>query len=350
MTASVRHQSLYEPTDSAEDETASAVDEPRPRTVGVLSNARSGRNRRGGLKAALLTLERFRNVFHFMVSTPDHVARALEELSARGADLVVINAGDGTVQAALTCLFRDRPFDKLPLLALLPAGTTNMTAGDVGVGRNHRRSLVRLLSWSQNCDAKAVIESRPVLRVLAHPQASPVYGMFFGAAGIVQGIRFCRGHIHSRGLRGELGPGIATARLLFDVVRGRSEHLAPEIVTVSLESQSTECQESLLVLVSTLERLFLGLRPYWGEETAPLHYTALRAHPQHLIRVLPWMLRGRRHPRLTPTNGYVSHNVSEVNLSLATAFTVDGELFPTDSDIGPVSLGYGGEISFVRLP
>ncbi len=349
MTASVHPQSLPEPSDSAEHDSVSVVNGSRPLRLGVLSNAQSGRNRRGGLKSTLMTLEQFDHVPHFMVNTPAEVAHALEQLSAQGADLVAINAGDGTVQAALTCLFRDRPFDKLPLLAILPAGTTNMTAGDIGVGRSHRRSLLRLLRWSQNRDRKAVIESRSVLRVQAHPKASPVYGMFFGAAGIVQGIRFCRSYIHTRGLRGEIGPGLATARLIFDVSRGHSQHLESEIVTVSLESGPDQRQKAVLVLVSTLERLFLGLRPYWGRENGPLHYTAIQARPRYLIRVLPWMLRGRRHPRLNEANGYVSHNVGELRLTLDTPFTVDGELFPTDAKTGPVSLSCAGEVTFVRL-
>ena len=121
------------------------------------------------------------------------------------------------------------------------------------------------------------------------------------------------------------------------------------MVTVSLESGPNQRQKAVLVLVSTLERLFLGLKPYWGRENGPLHYTAIQARPRYLIRLLPWMLRGRRHPRLNAANGYDSHNVRELRLTLDTPFTVDGELFPTDAKAGPVSLSHGGKVSFVRL-
>ena len=93
----------------------------------------------------------------------------------------------------------------------------------------------------------------------------------------------------------------------------------------------------------------MGLRPYWGQEVGPLHYTALQARPRNLLRVLPWLLRGRVHRRLTPSNGYLSHNVREVRLTLKTAFTLDGEIFPVDGQAGPVVIRHGGDISFVRL-
>jgi hypothetical protein len=35
--------------------------------------------------------------------------------------------------------------------------------------------------------------------------------------------------------------------------------------------QTFDCE---IVYVTTLERLVLGLRPYWGDEDAPLRYTA----------------------------------------------------------------------------
>ncbi len=340
------------PTDRGESPTPeprSIAGDSRSLVLGVLSNGLSGRNRRGGLKAARRILAGFDQVRHYEVTTPDEVAQALADLSHRGTEVVAVNAGDGTVQAVLSSLFRDRPFHKLPLLAILPGGTTNMTAGDVGVGRHPGRSLHRLLRWTQARDREVSIESRSVLRVQTSPEAPAMYGMFFGTAGIVQGTRFFHDRVQTLGLRGEVGPGITIARLLLDVIRGGGEHLSPESVTVELDGRAPERQEWLMILVSTLERLFLGLRPFWSKEDGPLHFTALRARPRHLLPVLPWLLRGRAHRRLTPPNGYFSHNVTEIRLSLDTAFTLDGQIFPVDSRTGPVVLGDGGAISFVRL-
>ncbi len=349
MDQPARAKDLTEPSESPLPASPPRVDHGRALMVGVLSNGLSGRNRRGGLKATRRILARLDPVPHFEVTTPDEVLQALGELASQGTQVVAVNAGDGTVQAVLTKLFGDQPFRELPLLAIVPGGTTNMTAGDVGVGRHQARSLQRLLRWARYRDRKAVIESRAVLRVQATPETSAVYGMFFGTAGIVQGTRFFHDRIHTLGLRGEVGPGITIARLLLDVARGRSEHLTPERIGVQLDGRPAQQDDWLVILISTLERLFLGLRPYWGQEMGPLHYTALRARPRHLLRVLPWLLRGRCHRRLTPPNGYTSHNVGEVRLTLDTAFNLDGQIYPVDSRAGPVVLRHGGDISFVRL-
>ena len=224
-----------------------------------------------------------------------------------------------------------------------------MTAGDVGVGRHSGRSLQRLLRWARRRDRGAIIERRPVLQVRAKPDAPAQYGLFFGTTGLVQGTRFFHERIHRLGVRGGLGPGLTIARLLLEVARGHGHHLTPEDIRVQLDEQPAERDDWLVILVSTLERLTLGLRPFWGEELSPLHFMALRARPRYLLRVLPWLLRGHAHRRLTAPNGYVSHNVREVRLTLDTAFALDGQIFPADSRAGPVILGHGGDVSFVRL-
>ncbi len=325
------------------------TDEARPRSLGVLSNGRSGRNQKGGLQTARRILAGYGEVPHHEVSTPEEIGEALRELSGDETEVLAVNGGDGTVQAVLSSLLRDRPFSRLPLLAVIPSGTTNMTAGDIGVGRHPGRSLRRLLRWTQARETGAVIESRPVLRVLANPTAVALYGMFFGTAGIVQGTRYFHERIHAMGLRGELGPGITIARLLLDAARRRGQHVTPESIRVQVDDRTPEQHDWLLILVSTLQRLFLGLRPYWGRERAPLQYTALGARPRYLLRVLPWLARGRTHRRLTASNGYYSYNAREVRLTLDSAFTLDGEIIAVDRANGPVLLQDGGDVRFLRL-
>src|SRR5688500_20064039 len=48
-------------------------------------------------------------------------------------DVLVINGGDGTVQATLTEMFNGKPFgDVPPPVAVLPNGKTNLIAQDLG--------------------------------------------------------------------------------------------------------------------------------------------------------------------------------------------------------------------------
>ncbi len=224
-----------------------------------------------------------------------------------------------------------------------------MIAGDIGLNGPRESALQRLFSWARTKDANAIVIQRPVLRVQVPSEKEPVYGMFFGAAAIYQATHFCLQKIHTRGLRGELGAGVALARFLLAVVLKDRKVVPPAPITTRLDQKSVEQQKYLLVLITTLQRLFLGLRPYWGSEPKPLHYTAVGASPRHFLRSLPSLMRGRQGRYITPDNGYISHNIEEVQLTLNSGFNLDGELYTPDSRLGPVVVAHGGQASFLQL-
>ncbi len=345
---------LDEPGRSA---TAYSATVPRPTPVtramslGVLNNPLSGGNR-NGLDAIYKIQKEFPQIPHSEVRTPAEISAALSEFAERGINLVAINGGDGTIQAVLTTLHRQSPFQFPPLLSVLRAGTTSMIAGDVGLRGSRVSSMRKLCAWAEASHRGAhhpVILHRPVLRVHTAHAEKPIFGMFFGTGGITQGIEFCRTRIHSLGLHGDIGAGLATALLLASLLRKRSSYLTPTPISTNLNESPATRHECLIVVVSTLERLIAGLRPYWGREIAPLHYTLLRANPQHMCRTLPALLRGREHPYGTPEHGYISHNVERVCLQLECPFTLDGELFGTNGEPHQVVIESGGHASFVRL-
>ena len=141
---------------------------------------------------------------------------------------------------------------------------------------------------------------------------------------------------------------MALLKLLYDWVRGRNRYLHPEDVTIEVDGQPAEQREILLIVVSTLERLMLGLRPFWGGGHGSLHYTRVDAKAAHLLRVLPALVRGRRHPRLTAENGYFSENVNRLCVSTRGGFSLDGEIYPSN-DNEPIVLSDGGSVSFLSL-
>ena len=316
--------------------------------VGVLNNPLSGGNRKG-LGQIKEILAAHPQVLHREVQTPADVTSALDDFSRQEVNIIVINGGDGTIQAALTVLYHYRPFETLPLLAVLKAGTTSMTAGDVGLKGSGEQALGKILEWARSGDGDFVILQRPVLRVQVAPGQEPVYGMFLGAAGIYQGIQFFNNRLNRRGFRGEWAPGLTIALFLLAVALKGSDYVVPVPMITELDQSPPEQRKWLLVMISALERLFLGLRPYWGREQGPLHYTAVGAGPQHLLRALPGLLLGRECPYSTPENGYFSHNVQQVRLTLNSGFTVDGELYKPDASLGPVVVQNGGQASFLRM-
>lgn len=318
--------------------------------IGMLNNPLSGGNRKGlqKIRAAAAVLQP--TVLQEEVQTPSDVAAVLADFARREVNIVVINGGDGTVQAVLTAIFNKKFFETTPLLAVLrSAGTTSMIAGDIGLQGSREKALQKLFSWARAKEASAAVVHRQVLKVQMPPEGEPVYGMFFGAAAIYQATQFCLQKIHTRGLRGELGAGIALARFLLAVFLRDRKVVSAVPITTRLDQDSPEHKKYLLVLITTLQRLFLGLRPYWGSEPKPLHYTAVGDGPRHFMRALPSLMRGSQSRLVRAENDYISHNVDEVRLTLDSGFNLDGELYTPDSRQGPVRVTCGGQASFLQL-
>jgi hypothetical protein len=303
-------------------------EEPRrhPLRVAIISNSTSGRNARRGLLGRIRgLLEQHPGVTHFEERTFEGISDATRIAVTAGAEIIVVNGGDGSVQTALTTMLR-AALDRLPLLAVLPGGTTNTTARNVGYGSDPLAALRRLLDASVHGKLAGWVERRPVLCVdLAD---GPQYAMMFGAGAVYDGIRFARGQLASHGMRGQLGAGIALATFITRVLTGRAGTMFPPLAAdVQLDGVDLPPTRYFGILTSTMDRQFLGVSPYWGTEPGPIRFSAMRERPQHLARVIVPAMRGRPSPWLQPEHGYRSRNVDEVVITFDGGFTLDGELF-----------------------
>jgi hypothetical protein len=175
-----------------------------------------------------------------------------------------------------------------------------------------------------------------------------LYGMFFGAAAIAQGIEYHMREVHTRGLRGDIGRAVTLARFVIAMARGERAIIAPVPVTVAIDDEPPSSFDCEIMYVTTLERLVLGLRPYWGVEAAPLHYASVRAGPRHWVKALPGLLRGRPNRYLTRANGYDSRNAQRLLLGTDSRFFVDGELFSPTAGM-PLAFADGGSAGFIKL-
>lgn len=315
--------------------------------VGVLTNPRSGGNKKG-LREIRSLLEKHPDVLHREEFTSEGMSDALSEFSKNGVDMVVINGGDGTVHAALTTIGRGEAFSKPPLLALMCAGTTSMLPRDVGIKGPSVEALSQVLRWARSTDEKLGLLPRHVLEVKRGAGQPPLFGMFFGAGAITQGIKLFHRGVNPMGWRGEIMPGLTLLRMLVAILRKDHSKVPPLLVRARLDKQPSKDSEMLLVLISTLERLFLGMRPYWGEEGGYMHYTAISSFSKKLFRVLPSLFNRQKNRYATPENGYISHNLNEVELEMDRDFTLDGELYESGQE--PVVIRPAGPFAFLSSP
>jgi hypothetical protein len=97
---------------------------------------------------------------------------------------------------------------------------------------------------------------------------------------------------------------------------------------VLLDGHKLEAEDFQLLLVTTLDRLIAGIRPFWGRGPGGLRFTALRPGCLHRPRALARVLRGRA-PRGADRPGSLhwSRNCEEVEVTLDCGITLDGEMF-----------------------
>lgn len=316
--------------------------------VGVVSNPHSGGNRKG-LGAVRNILNRHPNSLHREAQTLADTVAVLEEFERNEIDLVAINGGDGTIQTVLTALFFCKPFIRMPLLALLHGGTDSSIAKDAGIRGSRDRGLNKLMNWMDTREGTWEIVRRPIMKVEISSYPQPLYSMIFGAAIIYQAIKFCHQDIYTRGLRGRLATGLTLARYLLGIIQKDRAYREAIPMSIYLDQRSCLKDDFMLVLITTVERLLFGLRPFWGIENAPLHVTLIHARPEHLINVLSLLACGKASRYRIPENGYLSYNASEVRLQVTGGFTLDGELHLPASSNENIIITHGGQASFLRL-
>src|SRR3546814_13599004 len=115
--------------------------------------------------------------------------------------------------------------------------------------------------------------------------------MFFGTAGICRAIEYCRRAVHPL----NVGTGVASALTLAGLLArlpfsgGGNAVLSGDRIAATFDGGAIETADHFLLLVTTLERLVLRSRPFWGSGSGDLRYNSVR-WPAGKTRV--WEKRG----------------------------------------------------------
>src|SRR6185503_13222917 len=155
----------------------------RPR-IALLSNPKSTGN--------IAQLSRIReycadhpDIFHYEVERAEQIGDGMRTIARVRPKMLIINGGDGTVQAALTEIHNGGHFeDEPPPVAVLPNGKTNLIAIDLGARGDPIEALERLIELART-DLKPHTVHRELI-ALRHGEGEgrPVIGMFLGGAGL----------------------------------------------------------------------------------------------------------------------------------------------------------------------
>ena len=315
--------------------------------IGLISNSLSQRNK-SALPRRPESLSPRVELMHRPLEGVAGLAEVLDDFAAAEVGVIAVNGGDGTISAALTELMARPRFDVVPPLALLSGGMLNMSAADAGLVGSPDKALARLAARVAEPDLARACVEREVIRLSYSRIKRPIYGLFFGTSAICRGIMLCRERVHAIKLKSTLAAAATLAYVLGrNLVRRDAEDpmLQGDDMIVQFDDGPGKNVCQVLALVTTLDRLMLKSRPFWGREGGRLRYTGIAYPPRKVGRSAYRVLYGGRDRRLE--EGYESRNADRVAFEMDCPFTLDGEFFDPEPGT-PVELSGGGRLRFVR--
>lgn len=316
-------------------------------SVALLSNPHSTGNR------ALLPRIRdycaqHPDVFHYEVEELGQIPEAMRTIARVSPKVIVINGGDGSVQAALTELHCGRHFGETPPpVAVLPNGKTNLIALDLGAQGDPLEALERIVALAGSDLAPHIVQ-RELIALFTGGDSRPVLGMFLGGAGLADSILYCRHKIYPLGLPNGLSHVLTALAVMLSVVLGiRAAFLPPRPseVRVSFKRGGQLSGRFTLLIVTTLERLLLGSRTQTG--AGNLKLMAVELGSTNLVRALVASIRGRL--GLARLQGVHIEQGDEIEIDGERSNVIlDGELFQTRSG-RPIVLRTTAPVPFLKL-
>lgn len=318
--------------------------------VALLSNPRSTGNRS--------LLPRVRSycagrpdIFHYEVEHVSQIGDALRSIARVKPKILVINGGDGTVQAALTELYHGGHFgDAPPPVAVLPNGKTNLIALDLGAVGDPLIALERIVELSK-ADLSDHIVARELIALSDGNSGRPTLGMFLGGAGLADSILYCRTKIYPLGLPNGVSHVLTVMAVLISMLFGiRTRFLPPrpDPVRVSLVRDGQFQGRFSLLIVTTLERMLLASRAEDGKATpGQMKFMAVDVGVTTLVRAIFAAISGRL-GRTTMTGVHFERgDVVRIEGS-GSSVILDGETFRAEPD-HPIVLTSTPPVPFLRL-
>ena len=290
------------------------------------------------------------DIFHYEVEKAHQIGAALKTIARVRPKMLIINGGDGTVQAALTELYNVGHFgNEPPPVAVLPSGKTNLIALELGAPGDPIAALKKLLEIAQ-ADLSPHIVARELIALRCGAgEQRPVIGMFLGGAGLADTMLYCREKIYPLGLPNGVShvlTGLALLARLFLHLKASFLPPRPSPLAVSWRNSQSLTGRFSLLAVTTLDKLLLSgeLR---GHTRGVLRLVAIDERPASVLRAFFATVAGKLgHSKLSGVHFEESDEISIEGES--SKVILDGETFR--AEIGrPIFLKLANPLSFVRI-
>lgn len=312
----------------------------------LISNSLSTSNQRG-LHRVREVLARHPHVRHLEGDNLPALFRQLETFKKNPPDLLVLNGGDGTIHSALTFLLNRKIFKKLPPIAVLAGGMTNLVAKDLGTGGRAAPVLERVLTLYEAGEIGSHLGRRHLVRVDFEDGESPQFGLFWGAALVTNAILYCRERLYPRGIKGLPSQVVAFLAMATSLITGnRREGSATYVPPATIRKGRGEVMQGQFgaIMTTTLKHLLFGTKAPARPGTLPFFTMDLRVSA--LLASFYHGLCGTAH---TAKAGGVSLTFEKkVTLEAGVPFTMDGEVF-TPATGTAITLSCAPALTFVSF-
>lgn len=314
--------------------------------LGVVSNPLARRNLRNGVVAAsAASLQIPVSIFRAGAELEDDLRRMI----ADGVTDLVVDGGDGTVTAVVSGLLRMRPDLEPPRLILVPSGTTNLVASRLGDSGDRSTLFARLRGMTPT-QFDACTRIQAPMQIDRGGGSPLLHGFLAGLGAFHAGTLRAQSRIRQLGLRDGAAVALGLAAGLWQTVFGshRSVAFSGEPMSLTVDRIGEPGERRVLLLVSVLDRLSMGLRPFWGSGSQSLRWLSVQAHPKALLRALPRVLSGRP-ARWMEAAGYRSGRADVLDIGCDLPFVLDGE-FVNPGASGAIRICTARPLRFLRLP
>ena len=319
-------------------------------SIVAISNPRSGRNKRGGFEKFTRAVNKFSEISHIVTANEYELADALQQCKNQNSQIIIVNGGDGTLLQILTYLKYECQDKYAPLLVLLQSGTTSMAYGDVGCKGNHENVLYRAVNYAKGNKRCLRNTPRQVLQMTLPNSGKVICGMFFGAGVIYNGILYCRQKMHTKGIRGEIGPSMTMIRYLLDWITVNKLTTSSH-ANIKIHDRKSASGEFTIITATTLHRLLAGVFPFWGSSASQNYFsfTLIKKNAPRAFTTFIKILTKKTASLDKQSDYYQSECPEKVILDIKDGFTLDGELFGKEGESTKVILETAGEVNFLTV-
>ena len=295
-------------------------------SIGVIVNPDAGRGKGKG-QALAEALAGHENINVHLLNHFSELEPALRHCASQKVKELYISSGDGTIQATITQMIGQQLFETYPRIGILPHGTTNLTAIDLG-----------LKIRTPSAQAQFIISHTPTkfkirntLHVLNPSNNGPRHGFTLGGGAAAIATRLTQIEFNDKGRTGQFAAAQMIAAAMIKAITTKADRNdtsrvdRPYAMHISANGKVQAQGDQLMFFATTLEKQFFYSRPFWGGKNGPIRASVFPYPVPNLLRwTLPLMFGGE--DRKVP-KGAVSFSGDHFEITCNETFVMDGEFF-----------------------